>query len=143
MRLKPVSNVSRIVMIRSDGGLIVVEKPEVKWDPRTGTRVFFGAAKVENSNLGARAARNLENAQDPPARANIQEEDSDDEVDSFLDCDEKDIRLVMEQANVTRKQAVKALLKNSNQFFEALRCGDAIIELLSNQCIEAAQKYTL
>ena len=34
-------------------------------------------------------------------------------------CDEKDIKLVMENANVTRNQAVKALLRNNNQVVEA------------------------
>ena len=51
------------------------------------------------------------------------EEDSDDDY-SFL-CDEKDIKSVMEQAgqcqvNLTRNQAVKALLKNNNDVVDAL-----------------------
>ena len=45
-------------------------------------------------------------------------EDSDDKVD-VSKCDEKDISLVIEHAKVTRSQAVKALLRNNNQCFEA------------------------
>ena len=95
----------------------------MRWNQKTGTHVFFGEAKVENPNHQAQAAavekiKNSSNVQAPPANL-IQEEDSEDEVDSSL-CNEEDIKLVMEQADVKRNQAVKALLKNNGEVVDAI-----------------------
>ena len=55
--------------------------------------------------------------EDPAANSNNKEENN--EVDSSK-FDEMDIKMVMLFADVARKQAVKALLRNNNQCFEAI-----------------------
>lgn len=49
----------------------------------------------------------------------IQEEDTDEEVDAS-GVEEKDIELVMSQANVSRAKAVKALKKTENDIVNAI-----------------------
>jgi len=49
----------------------------------------------------------------------IQEEDTDEEVDAS-GVEEKDIELVMSQANVSRAKAIKALKKTENDIVNAI-----------------------
>lgn len=49
----------------------------------------------------------------------IQEEDTDEEVDA-TGVEEKDIELVMSQANVSRAKAIKALKKTENDIVNAI-----------------------
>jgi len=51
--------------------------------------------------------------------ATIPEEDTDEEVDA-TGVEEKDIELVMSQANVSRQKAIKALKKTENDIVNAI-----------------------
>jgi nascent polypeptide-associated complex subunit alpha len=53
------------------------------------------------------------------ANATIPEEDTDEEVDA-TGVEEKDIELVMSQANVSRARAIKALKKTENDIVNAI-----------------------
>ena len=61
--------------------------------------------------------KDISSDSDETIEISFDSEDSDNKVD-ISKCDEKDIKLVMEYAKVTRSQAVKALLRNNNQCFE-------------------------
>ena len=78
-------------------------------------KVKTGYVSVETKDIPSDSDETIEISYDS--------EDSDDKVD-ISQCNEKDIKLVMEKANVTRSQAVKALLRNNNQ------CGEASMELI-------------
>ena len=55
-----------------------------------------------------------------PGPAPIMEEEEDDEEVDTSGVEEKDIELVMSQANVTRGKAVKALKNNANDIVNAI-----------------------
>lgn len=99
---------------------------------------IFGEAKIEdlNSQAQASAAQQLANAeaaeaasQEPGAdkgkaiegaeKKDEEEEDDGEEVDD-TGLEEKDIELVMQQASVSRKKAVKALRENDNDIVNSI-----------------------
>jgi nascent polypeptide-associated complex subunit alpha len=95
---------------------------------------IFGEAKIEdlNSQAQATAAQQLANAEAAEAAhdhgkgkaidtsdAKKEEEDDDEEVDE-TGLESKDIELVMQQASVSRKKAVKALKENDNDIVNSI-----------------------
>ena len=102
--------------------------------PASDTYIVFGEAKIEDLSQQAQmeAAQKFKNAEVPQAAeaaaagpAPIIEEDEDDEDVDDEDVDaagveEKDVDLVMSQANVTRGKAVKALKNNANDIVNAI-----------------------
>merc|ERR1712173_51310 len=107
--------------------LFVINKPEVFKNAASDTYVVFGEAKIEDLSQQAQmaAAKKFADAQElrqkaqqlsknEKAEAIIEEEEEEEnegEVDS-TGVDDKDIDLVMQQANCSRSKAVKALLNN-------------------------------
>eukprot|EP00997_Jenningsia_sp_PLL12_P011414 NODE_9016_length_386_cov_7.887240_g8123_i0.p4 GENE.NODE_9016_length_386_cov_7.887240_g8123_i0~~NODE_9016_length_386_cov_7.887240_g8123_i0.p4 ORF type:complete len:97 (-),score=53.05 NODE_9016_length_386_cov_7.887240_g8123_i0:69-359(-) len=89
--------------------------PDVYKSPSTDTYIIFGEAKIEDmaSERGKEAAQAFK----PSAVAAA--EDDDEEVDAG-DLDDKDIELVMNQANVSRSRAVKALSNNEGDIVNAI-----------------------
>merc|ERR1711970_274691 len=122
--LKPVTGVSRVTIRKSKNILFVIQKPDVYKNPASDTYIVFGEAKIEDLSQQAQmeAAQKFKNAEVPQATeaaaagpAPILEEDEDDE-----DVEEKDVDLVMSQANVSRGKAVKALKNNANDIVNAI-----------------------
>jgi nascent polypeptide-associated complex subunit alpha len=102
--------------------------------PLTPPRIF-GEAKIEdlNSQAQAAAAQQLANAEAAEhaghdhgkgkaidtSEAKKEEDDDDEEVDE-TGLEGKDIELVMQQASVSRKKAVKALKENDNDIVNSI-----------------------
>ena len=130
--LKQVAGVSRVTIRKSKNNLFVINKPDVYKNPASDTYIVFGEAKIEDLTQQAQmeAAQKFKAAEVPqptemgatgtagPA-AIPEEEEEDGEVDSS-GVEDKDIELVMSQANVSRSKAVKALKNNANDIVNAI-----------------------
>lgn len=122
---------NRVTIRKSKNILFVITKPDVYKNPASDTYIVFGEAKIEDLSQQAQmAAAEKFKAPDMPSvselnptAANIpgtiQEEDDDEEVDAS-GVEEKDIELVMSQANVSRQKAIKALKKTENDIVNAI-----------------------
>merc|ERR1712002_282332 len=130
--LKQVAGVSRVTIRKSKNILFVINKPDVYKNPASDTYIVFGEAKIEDLSQQAQmqAAEKFKAAEVPQPTemgasgttgpSAIPEEDEDDgEVDAS-GVDDKDIELVMSQANVSRSKAVKALKNNANDIVNAI-----------------------
>ena len=130
--LKQVAGVSRVTIRKSKNILFVINKPDVYKNPASDTYIVFGEAKIEDLTQQAQmeAAQKFKAAEVPQPTemgatgtagpAAIPEEDEEDgEVDSS-GVEDKDIELVMSQANVSRSKAVKALKNNANDIVNAI-----------------------
>ncbi|CAI7655692.1 hypothetical protein PCG10_000879 [Penicillium crustosum] len=138
--LKLVPGITRVTLRRPKNILFVVNQPEVYRSPNSNCWIIFGEAKIEdlNSQAQASAAQQLaasEAAGDHAghdheevlgkAKAPETEDKKEDEEDDGEEVDEsglesKDIELVMAQANVSRKKAVKALRENDNDIVNSI-----------------------
>ncbi|KAF2083201.1 ATP synthase D chain, mitochondrial [Saccharata proteae CBS 121410] len=134
--LKHIEGITRVTLRRPKNILFVINNPDVYKSPSSNTWIIFGEAKIEDLNSQAQtaAAQQLAAAEaagdheghdhgkgkEPATEAKKEEEEEDDgeEVDdSGLEA--KDIELVMQQASVSRKKAVKALKENDNDIRSA------------------------
>ena len=127
--LKQVTGVSRVTIRKSKNILFVINKPDVYKNPSSDTYIVFGEAKIEDLTQQAQmeAASKFNKVDVPQAGdaaaagpAPIMEEEEDDEEVDAGGVEEKDIKLVMSQANITRGQAVKALKNNANDIVNAI-----------------------
>jgi len=131
--LVPVPGVTRVAIRKTKAMLFVINKPDVFKNPNSDTYVVFGEAKVEDPT-GQQQFRNAqqmeqmqaarEAAASATAKAETLEEDpvsdgDDGEVDQG-DIEDKDITLVMQQANVDRNKAIKALKKNDGDIVNSI-----------------------
>merc|ERR1712130_640996 len=127
--LKQVAGVTRVTIRKSKNILFVINKPDVYKNPASDTYIVFGEAKIEDLSQQAQMeAASKFNKVDVPQAADataagpapiIEEDEDDDEVDT-AGVEEKDIELVMSQANVSRGKAVKALKNNQNDIVNAI-----------------------
>ncbi len=130
-----VAGVSRVTIRKSKNILFVINKPDVYKNPASDTYIVFGEAKIEDLSQQAQmeAAKKF-NAAEPAQPTEMgastttsasqpaipeDDEDEDEEVDEE-GVEEKDIELVISQANVSRSKAVKALKNNSNDIVNAI-----------------------
>lgn len=103
--------------------MLVVAKPDVYRSVNSDTYIVFGESQMEDMNAQAQAAAaqqlasEAENTEETETAA--QEEEDDGEVDA-TGVEEKDIELVVSQANVTRSKAIKALKNNNNDIVNAI-----------------------
>merc|ERR1712177_160819 len=130
--LKQVTGVSRVTIRKSKNILFVINKPDVYKNPASDTYIVFGEAKIEDLSQQAQmeAAQKFKAAEAPqPSEmgatgttgpAAIAEEDEDDGDVDAEGVEDKDIELVMSQANVSRSKAVKALKNNANDIVNAI-----------------------
>merc|ERR1712123_348600 len=126
--LKKVDGVSRVTIRKSKNILFVITKPDVYKNPSSDTYIVFGEAKIEDLSQQAQMeATNKFKAAEVPqvpdagvAAAQAVAEDDDDEEVEADGVEEKDIELVMSQANVSRGKAVKALKNNTNDIVNAI-----------------------
>ncbi|KAF2772561.1 NAC-domain-containing protein [Teratosphaeria nubilosa] len=135
--LKHVEGITRVTLRRPKNILFVISQPDVYKSPNSNTWIIFGEAKIEdlNSQAQASAAQQLaaqsanEASHDHGAngadkgkaveeKKPEEEEDDGEEVDD-TGLEAKDIELVMTQASVSRKKAVKALKENDNDIRSA------------------------
>ncbi|CAI7566067.1 nascent polypeptide-associated complex subunit alpha [Penicillium cosmopolitanum] len=145
--LKHVPGITRVTLRRPKNVLFVVSNPDVYKSPSSNTWIIFGEAKIEDLNAQAQASaaqqlaaaeaagehaghdhdhdhdhgKGKEPITDLGEKLETKEEEEDDgeEVDeSGLEA--KDIDLVMAQASVSRKKAVKALRENDNDIVNSI-----------------------
>ncbi|KAK0655793.1 NAC domain-containing protein [Cercophora newfieldiana] len=134
LHLTRVPGITRVTLRRPKNILFVINNPEVYKSPNSNTYIVFGEAKIEDLNASAQAAAAQQLANQSVehdhaghdhaghshgADAKEEEEDDGEEVDAE-GIEDKDIELVMTQANVTRKKAIKALKENDNDIVNSI-----------------------
>jgi nascent polypeptide-associated complex subunit alpha len=135
--LKQVPGITRVVIKKSKTMLFAINKPEVFQNANSDTYVVFGEAKVEDlaANQQFQAAKNIEKAQaeaaarqaaaaaTSTAKPELIEDDVDDVDDADVDTEgleDKDIDLVIQQANCSKAKAVKSLRNNNGDIVNAI-----------------------
>ncbi|GLI80818.1 GAL4 enhancer protein [Penicillium ochrochloron] len=141
--LKHVPGITRVTLRRPKNVLFVVNNPDVYRSPSSNTWIIFGEAKIEDLNAQAQAsaAQQLAAAEAAGEHAghdhdhdhdhgkgkaiDLEPKKEEEEEDDGEDVDEagleaKDIELVMAQASVSRKKAVKALRENDNDIVNSI-----------------------
>eukprot|EP01119_Soliformovum_irregulare_P004132 TRINITY_DN15148_c1_g1_i1.p1 TRINITY_DN15148_c1_g1~~TRINITY_DN15148_c1_g1_i1.p1 ORF type:complete len:199 (-),score=70.35 TRINITY_DN15148_c1_g1_i1:123-719(-) len=130
--MKAVPGIIRVTIKKSKNILFVISKPDVYKSPASETYIIFGEAKIED--LSNNPAMNAAQQFARPSGADAKDDDVPDLVESGTtapasssaeDTDEtglsdKDIELVMTQANTTRPKAVAALKKNNKDIVNAI-----------------------
>lgn len=137
--LKAVDGVTRVTIKKSKNILFVMSQADVFKAPHSDTYMVFGEAKIEDMSQTASAQvaealtggaggmdAALAQAQAEAAMAEasgsgaaVAEVDDDEDVDE-TGIENKDIELVMQQANVTRPRAVRALRNNNSDIVNAI-----------------------
>jgi len=134
--LKHVEGITRVTLRRPKGILFVINNPDVYKSPSSNTWIIFGEAKIEdlNSQAQASAAQQIVQSEvdahaghdhgkgkaiDTSDSKKEEEDDDGEEVDE-TGLEGKDIELVMQQASVSRKKAVKALKENDNDIVNSI-----------------------
>uniref|UniRef100_A0A0K8TP91 Putative transcription factor n=1 Tax=Tabanus bromius TaxID=304241 RepID=A0A0K8TP91_TABBR len=128
--LKQIQGVNRVTIRKSKNILFVINNPDVYKNPHSDTYIIFGEAKIEDLSQQAQvaAAEKFKAPESTPGASDtvgtttsvapIAEEDEE-EIDE-TGVDEKDIELVMSQANTSRAKAIRALKNNSNDIVNAI-----------------------
>ncbi|MCJ1455743.1 GAL4 enhancer protein [Mycoblastus sanguinarius] len=138
--LKHVPGITRVTLRRPKNILFVINQPDVYKSPSSNTWIIFGEAKIEDlsSQISDSALKNMAPSGDAGGDAHaghnhaaegkgkaIEEAKKEDEEDDGEEVDDsgleaKDIELVMAQASVSRKKAVKALNENDNDIVNSI-----------------------
>ncbi|GBB95988.1 hypothetical protein RclHR1_02660009 [Rhizophagus clarus] len=131
--LKVVPGINRVTIRRPKNILLVVTNPDVYKSPNSDCYIVFGEAKVEdlNSQAQANAAQQFQAAETAASSAaqdtiKIDEaaaDEDEEEEDANMDesnVEAKDVELVMQQANVSRAKAIKALKNHNNDIVDAI-----------------------
>lgn len=127
--LKPIIGIHRVTFVRGKT-IFAIAQPEVYKNPTSDSYIVFGEARVEDPGFQAQMAAaqrmvqqaaaqaaNNSTAAAQSASAPESQDDNEDDDDEEVDTDglnESDIKIVMEQANVTRSKAIKSLKENDN-----------------------------
>ncbi|KXS21691.1 nascent polypeptide-associated complex, alpha subunit [Gonapodya prolifera JEL478] len=126
--LRAIPGITRVTIRRPKNVLFVITQPDVYKSATSETYIVFGEAKIEdlNSQAQASAAEQFK----PDLSGKIPGlGDVDDDVPDLAEESEavdetgveaKDIELVMQQANVSKAKAVKALKNNNNDIVNAI-----------------------
>ncbi|XP_052345634.1 nascent polypeptide-associated complex subunit alpha, muscle-specific form-like isoform X2 [Oncorhynchus keta] len=126
--LRPVHGVTRITIRKSKSILFVISRPDVFKSPASDIYIVFGEAKIEDlsQQVHKAAAEKFKVpveasplAPPAPPSLTIKEESEEEEVDEG-GLEQRDIELVMAQANVSRSKAVHALRHNTNDIVNAI-----------------------
>ncbi|PUU76349.1 NAC domain-domain-containing protein [Tuber borchii] len=147
--LKHVPGITRVTLRRPKNILFVINQPDVYKSPSSNTWIIFGEAKIEdlNSQAQTHAAQQLQQHESAASieaelaavaagggvggagdkgkdaqalKKKEEEEDEDGEEVDEEGLENKDIELVMAQATVSRKRAVKALKDNDNDIVNSI-----------------------
>ena len=124
MGLKPVAGIERVTIKRARMIFAIANPTVYKCGE---SYVVFGEAKVEDSGFQAQAmaAQRLAMAaqkegQDAGEKEKEPATEEEGEQADAEGCDEKDIRLVMEQTGVARSKAITALKANNNDIVNTI-----------------------
>ncbi|XP_076135968.1 uncharacterized protein nacad [Alosa pseudoharengus] len=126
--LKQIHGVTRITIRKSKNILFVISRPDVFKSPASDIYIVFGEAKIEDltQQVHKAAAEKFKVPLEPsplipdvPPSLTIKEESEEEEVDE-AGLEQRDIELVMAQANVSRAKAVRALRHNKNDIVNAI-----------------------
>lgn len=125
--LKPEPAVMRVQIRKQKGMSFAIGKPEVYRFPNTNTFVIFGETQLEDGGSDAQraGARIVTGDEGTPAdkapepAADKKADDDDEEVDAE-GIQEKEIEIVMTQANVSRAKAIKALKNNNSDIVNTI-----------------------
>nr|XP_057940731.1 uncharacterized protein nacad isoform X2 [Doryrhamphus excisus] len=128
--LKPVHGVTRITIRKSKSILFVISRPDVFKSPASDIYIVFGEAKIEDLSQQAHKAAAekfkvpvtstpLAPPVPPSLRIKEESEEEEEEVDEG-GLEQRDIELVMAQANVSRAKAVRALKHNKNDIVNTI-----------------------
>ena len=125
MGLKPEPNIVRVQIRKNQGLSFAISKPEVYRFPGTNTFVIFGETQLEETGSDAQkaAARTVVGAAAPEkaeAVAAAPAAAGDDEDEDAGSLQEKEITVVMSQANVSRGKAIRALKNNNGDIVNAI-----------------------
>lgn len=128
--LKPVPGITRVTIRRPKNILFVVSQPDVYKSATTDTYIVFGEAKIEDLNSQAQASAAEQFAKPSSGEAGKATTEGEDDIPELADEDEenvdetdvesKDIELVMQNANVSRAKAIKALKATNNDIVNAI-----------------------
>lgn len=125
---------NRVTIRKSKNILFVINNPDVFKNPASDTYIVFGEAKIEDLSQQAQvaAAEKFKSADMMPSVLDkdggarqmvtqpIQEEEEEDGEIDYKGVEEKDVDLVCAQAQVTKRKAIEALLKNNNDIVNAI-----------------------
>jgi len=127
--LKQVTGVTRVTIRKTKNILFVIKKPDVYKSPTGDTYIVFGEAKIEDLSQQAQVQAAEKFKEPEPVNpavsdtkveaADAEVSDDDEEVDE-TGVEEKDIELVIQQSNVSRNKAIKALKKNDGDIVNAI-----------------------
>lgn len=130
MGLKPEANITRVNIRKVSSLSFAMPQPEVYRFPGTNTFVIFGETQLEDTGAlaqeaAARAAVSGASVESERADASVSApapaEDDDDNADVDPgDIEEKEINVVMSQANVSRGKAIRALKSNNGDIVNAI-----------------------
>jgi len=126
--LKQINGVTRVTIRKTKNILFVIKKPDVYKSPAGDTYIVFGEAKIEDLSQQAQVQAAEKFKEPEPVNTAVSDakvetaeaEESDDEEVDATGVEEKDIELVCQQSNVSRKKAIKALKKNDNDIVNAI-----------------------
>lgn len=129
--LKPITGIHRVTFVRGKM-VFAISEPEVYKNPTSDSYIVFGEARVEDPGFQAQMAAAQRMVQQATAQAasgvpaagmttaaasEQQQEESIEEEGEEVDAtglNESDIKIVMEQANVSRSVAIKSLKEHDN-----------------------------
>ncbi|KAJ1950932.1 hypothetical protein FBU59_000447 [Linderina macrospora] len=130
--LEQVPGITRVTMRRPKGVIFTIQTPDVYKSSTSDTWIVFGEAKVDDmaaraqmaqaqqlQALAAEEAANASSGKGKEVAADASAEEETEEVDED-GVENKDIELVMSQANASRAKAVKALKNNNNDIVNAI-----------------------
>jgi nascent polypeptide-associated complex subunit alpha len=122
--LKPEPNITKVVIKKTAALTFSINNPETYRFPNSNTFVLFGDAQVDD--MGSEAQRAAGKAFASAADAPIADvkpaeaaEGEDEEVD-LSGVDEKEVEMVMTQANCSKAKAAKALRNNKGDIVNAI-----------------------
>ncbi|CAB3407893.1 unnamed protein product [Caenorhabditis bovis] len=120
--LKQVTGVSRVCIRKSKNILFVINKPDVFKSPGSDTYIVFGEAKIEDLTQHAQmsAIENMKPTREAPQLKTVEEDENEDVEEDSTGIEEKDIELVISQANTTRNKAIRALKETNNDIVNAI-----------------------
>uniref|UniRef100_A0A8R1DNM4 NAC-A/B domain-containing protein n=1 Tax=Caenorhabditis japonica TaxID=281687 RepID=A0A8R1DNM4_CAEJA len=120
--LKQVTGVSRVCIRKSKNILFVINKPDVFKSPGSDTYIIFGEAKIEDLTQHAQmsAIENMKPTREAPQLKTVEEDDNEDVEEDSTGIEEKDIDLVISQANTSRNKAIRALKEADNDIVNAI-----------------------
>ncbi len=124
--LKQLDDITRVTIKRPKNVLISIANPQVFATTDNGIYIVIGEPKFEDmtrtnkqqlAQLQAQLAQ-MQAANEPKVQE-VKEDENEEPLDAG-DLDNKDIELVMSQANVSRNKAIKALQENENDVVNAI-----------------------